>query len=162
MLRNMKNNLIDHQEPAMIRDHFQWAGDVGSRIYVHASPDAQRLLVAPSLYDSGFMTCTTFASFTCLLSNSHLSMDLASHWDWFRPFHSSPYFRLSDWLRIGGGRNSGRSAMWSLSHHVSLIRSCQYTIISTVLVFVVVNSPPLASYGENLRFLVAGTRASTL
>ena len=56
MLRNMKNNLINQQDLARIRDHGQWAGDVGSHIYAHASPDAERLLVAPSLYDDGFMT----------------------------------------------------------------------------------------------------------
>ena len=56
MLRNMKNNLINHQDLATIRDHGQWTSDVGSRIYAHDSPDATRLLIAPSLYDSGFMT----------------------------------------------------------------------------------------------------------
>ena len=56
MLRNMKNNLINQQDLAMIRDHGQWSSDVGSRIYAHDNPDANRLLVAPTLYDSGFMT----------------------------------------------------------------------------------------------------------
>ena len=52
MLRNMKNNLIHQQDLVHIRDHGNWAGD----IYAHANPDAERLLVAPSLYDCGFMT----------------------------------------------------------------------------------------------------------
>ena len=56
MLRNMKNNLIEQRDLAAIRDHGQWSSDVGSQVYAHASPDAERLVVAPSLYDSGFMT----------------------------------------------------------------------------------------------------------
>lgn len=56
MLRNMKNKMINQQELEHIRDHGSWLGDTGSRIYSHASPDAEKLLVAPSLYDCGFMT----------------------------------------------------------------------------------------------------------
>ena len=56
MLRNMKNNLIEQRDLAAIRDHGQWSSDVGSQVYAHASPDAERLVIAPSLYDSGFMT----------------------------------------------------------------------------------------------------------
>ena len=56
MLRNMKNKLINQQDLEHIRDHGSWLGDTGSRIYSHASPDAEKLLVAPSLYDSGYMT----------------------------------------------------------------------------------------------------------
>ena len=56
MLRNMKNNLIHQRDLEHIRDHGNWAGDVGAQIYAHANPDAERLLVAPSLYDCGFMT----------------------------------------------------------------------------------------------------------
>ena len=56
MLRNMKNKLINQQDLEHIRDHGSWLGDTGSRIYSHASPDAEKLLVAPSLYDRGYMT----------------------------------------------------------------------------------------------------------
>jgi hypothetical protein len=56
MLRNMKNQLLAEQDLVAIRDHGCWAGNVGSQVYAHASPDAQRLLVPASLYDSGFMT----------------------------------------------------------------------------------------------------------
>ena len=56
MLRNMKNNLIHQRDLQQIRDHGNWAGDVGANIYAHANPDAEQLLVAPSLYDGGFMT----------------------------------------------------------------------------------------------------------
>ena len=56
MLRNLKNQLLAEQDLVAIRDHGNWAGDVGSQIYAHASPDAQRLLVPASLYDCGFMT----------------------------------------------------------------------------------------------------------
>ena len=56
MLRNMKNNLIEHRDLEMIRDHGQWTSNVGSQVYAHASPDAERLIIAPSLYDCGFMT----------------------------------------------------------------------------------------------------------
>ena len=56
MLRNLKNQLLAEQDLVSIRDHGNWAGDVGSQVYAHASPDAQRLLVPASLYDCGFMT----------------------------------------------------------------------------------------------------------
>jgi len=56
MMRNMKHHLIEAQELIQIRDHGRWAGDTGSHVYAHQNPDAQRLLIAPSLYDSGFMT----------------------------------------------------------------------------------------------------------
>ena len=56
MLRNMKNNLIEHRDLEMIRDHGQWTSNVGNQIYAHASPDAERLIIAPSLYDCDFMT----------------------------------------------------------------------------------------------------------
>jgi hypothetical protein len=56
MLRNLKNNIIEQQDLEMIRDQGRWACDTGSRIYSHQSADASRLLVQPSLYDSGFMT----------------------------------------------------------------------------------------------------------
>jgi hypothetical protein len=55
MLRNLKNQLVDQHDLAQIQQHGQWAGDVGARVYAHAAPDAQRLLVPPSMYDSGFM-----------------------------------------------------------------------------------------------------------
>ena len=56
MLRNMKNNLIHQRDLEHIRDHGNWAGDVGADIYAHANPDAERRLIAPSLYDCGYMT----------------------------------------------------------------------------------------------------------
>lgn len=56
MMRNLKNQLLAEQDLVAIRDHGNWAGDIGSQIYAHASPDAQRLLVPASLYDCGFMT----------------------------------------------------------------------------------------------------------
>jgi hypothetical protein len=56
MLRNMKHQLIEAQELVQIRDHGQWSGNDGERTYSHDSPDARKLLVAPSLYDAGFMT----------------------------------------------------------------------------------------------------------
>lgn len=55
MLRNLKNQLVEQQDLAQIQQHGQWAGDVGAHVYAHASPDAQRLVVPPSMYDSGFM-----------------------------------------------------------------------------------------------------------
>ena len=56
MLRNMKNKLLEQQDLEQIRDHGRWTSDVGSRIYAHASPDAEKMVIPPSLYDSGFMT----------------------------------------------------------------------------------------------------------
>lgn len=56
MLRNLKNQLLAEHDLMAIRDHGNWAGDIGAHVYAHASPDAQRLLVPASLYDCGFMT----------------------------------------------------------------------------------------------------------
>jgi hypothetical protein len=56
MLRNMRNKMMDQQDLEMIRDHGQWTSDVGSRVYAHSSPDARNIVIAPSMYDSGFMT----------------------------------------------------------------------------------------------------------
>ena len=56
MLRNLKNQLLAEQDLVSIRDHGNWAGDIGSQAYAQASPDAQRLLVPASLYNCGFMT----------------------------------------------------------------------------------------------------------
>lgn len=56
MMRNLKNQLLAEQDLVAIRDHGNWAGDVGAQVYAHASPDAQRFLVPASLYDCGFMT----------------------------------------------------------------------------------------------------------
>ena len=56
MLRNMKNKLLEQQDLEQIRDHGRWTSDIGSRMYAHASPDAEKTVIAPSLYDSGFMT----------------------------------------------------------------------------------------------------------
>ena len=56
MLRNMKNKLIHQRDLETIRDHGNWAGDIGAAIYSHDSPDAEQLVKAPSLYDNGFMT----------------------------------------------------------------------------------------------------------
>ena len=56
MLRNMKNKLIHQRDLEAIRDHGNWAGNIGADIYAHDSPDAEQLVKAPSLYDDGFMT----------------------------------------------------------------------------------------------------------
>jgi hypothetical protein len=56
MMRNMKNQLVQQEDLLRIRDHGQWAGNVGAHVYAHQSPDSEKILVAPSLYDSGFMS----------------------------------------------------------------------------------------------------------
>jgi hypothetical protein len=56
MLRNMKNKLVHQRDLEAIRDHGNWAGNIGADIYAHDSPDAEQLVKAPSLYDDGFMT----------------------------------------------------------------------------------------------------------
>ena len=56
MIKNMSNKLLQQQDLEMIRDHGRWISDVGNRIYAHQNPDAQRMVIAPSLYDDGYMT----------------------------------------------------------------------------------------------------------